>query len=259
MPTQAEELRKTFDDIVYEISQIAERWQNEPALKNFNISKSYIEGRSHVLVFFRIAGKADEYVALFRNRQQAYERDTKVLFFGGGFVSEESRAESMRHVRVAKSVVYSLDALGVSEDEIVFVTNIHPVKTPKSVFSSEVWLQKVDPSLISDAHALYLSRSVGYVLAGVLANWEIRVPCGPTSVISNQTSGQMVQCGSEIVSGIPDGQTDDGIDVNDILDYIIGEVGLRIVLGPKRGSVVFDKLPNPRFEFVDVAVGPIDF
>ncbi len=45
-------LLESIDDPLHKSREFAERWKNRPALEDFNISKSYIEGRLHVLVFF---------------------------------------------------------------------------------------------------------------------------------------------------------------------------------------------------------------
>lgn len=251
---------KSVYDPLHKAREFAERWNNKPTLEDFNISKSYIEGRLHVLVFFCIAGELDEYVALFRNRQWAYERDAETSLFGGRRIAEESRANDLSHVRITEAIIYSADALGLSEDEVVFVGDIHPVKAPKRTISSEVWLLKVDPSLVRNANALYLSRSASYVLAGTLVNREVcsRRKRSCAVVVPEEICGKMIESRSEVVDGIADNQGNGGIDFGDILNHVLGKCRLRIVLGPKSAGVCFEKDFSPRIHITDVVVGPVD-
>jgi hypothetical protein len=133
------------------------------------------------------------------------------------------------------------------------------VKPPKTVFSSEIWLLKVDASLVSNAHELYLSERFGFVLAETLANREVCLLRRKLAVIADEIGSQVVQSGPEIVNGITDNQTDDRINLGNILDHVIGVVGLRIVMGPKSARVLFEKDVSPRIVVSDVVVGPVNF
>ena len=259
-PTSAESF-EGIDDPLHKIRQFAEGWKNRPTLEDFNISKSYIEGRMYVLVFFCIAGELDEYIALFRNRQLAYQRHTEDILFGGWLPSEEvDSAHRCNHFRFAESVVYGFDTLSVSENEVVFIGDIHPVKAPKSTISSEVWLLKVNSSLVRNANALYLSRSASYILAGTLVNREVCSSRRSSAaiILSEKSSGKMIKGRSKVVNGIPDNQANDGIDFDDILNHVLGKCRMRIVLGPKFAGVSFEKEFYPRIHITDVVVGPVD-
>jgi hypothetical protein len=149
--------------------------------------------------------------------------------------------------------------LGLGKDEIVFVTNIHPVKSPKTVFPSEVWLLKVNSLLIGNAHVLYLSERFGFVLAETLADREVCLLRRQLAVIADEVGGQMVQGRPQIMDGIADNQTDNRINLGNILDHVIGVVSLRIVMGPKSARVLFEKDVSPRIVVSDVVVGPVNF
>lgn len=155
MPIRTENSRERLDNSLNKIRQLTERWQNKPPLEDFNISKGYIEGRLHVLVFFCITGELDEYVAFFRNGEGTDQRDTKVPLFGRWESPIETGGKHLGNFRIAGSVVYALDTLGVGKDEVVFIGNVHLVKTPQATFPSDIWLLKVNPLLIRDANALY--------------------------------------------------------------------------------------------------------
>ena len=251
---------KGVDRSLHEISQVSERGENKPTLEDFDISKSYVEGRLDVLVFFCIAGELDEYVALFRNGQIADQRDADDLLFAGRRIAVEARSDHLRNFCIAGSVVYGLDALGLGKDEVVFIGNVHPVKTPKRTIASEVWLLKVDPSLIRDANALYLSRSASYILAGTLVNREVctRRRRSAAVVVSKESGGKMIESRSEIMNGISDNQANSWIDFRDILNHVLGKCRLRIVLWPKFAGVCFEKDFSPRIYITDVVVGPVD-
>jgi len=114
-PTSAESF-EGIDDPLHKIRQFAEGWKNRPTLEDFNISKSYIEGRMYVLVFFCIAGELDEYIALFRNRQLAYQRHTEDILFGGWLPSEE--VDSAHVEDDIEAGIGEGQALGIAQIEI---------------------------------------------------------------------------------------------------------------------------------------------
>jgi len=221
-PTIAESF-EGIDDPLHKVRQFSERRNYRLAFEDFNISKSYIEGRLHILVFFCIAGKTKEYLALFRNKQGTDPWDQNGLFLGGWDASEKVRhPEHFSRLSLTNSVVYPADTLGLREDKVVFVGNIHSMKPPEAVIPSEVWLQAVDSLFVGNTHALYLAGRANYILAGTLANREIRALRRHSAIISDEGGGEMIQCRSEIVDSIPDNQANDGIDFGDILDHVIG-------------------------------------
>jgi hypothetical protein len=254
-----EKSNEVFDGALNQATQFPQGWEYKSSFKDFNISKSYIEGRLDVLVFFCIAGELQEYVALFRNRQRAYERDTDCLFFGGRIISVESGTQQTSNFRVTDAIVYGPNTLGLGKDEVVLIGDIHPMKTPESVISSEIWLMPVDESLIGDAHALYLSRSISYVLGSTLANRKISVGCNCSPVVSDERRSQVIECRPEIVNDITNHQTKSRINLGDILNYVLGVARMRIVLSSEFARVYFEKGSSPYLKVTDVVVGPIDF
>ena len=60
---------KRINGPLHEVCQLPEGRKNTFAFEDFNISKSYIEGRLYILVFFCVAKKSDEYFALFSTSQ----------------------------------------------------------------------------------------------------------------------------------------------------------------------------------------------
>jgi len=259
MSVYLETSNEPIDGSLNQSAQFSEGSEHKRSFENLNISKSYIEGRMDVLVFFRVAGKLYEYVAFFRNRQRAYQRDTDRLFLGGRTISKESGSEELCNFRIADAIVYSLDTLSLGEDEIVLIGDVHSVKPPKSIIPSEIWLMKVDEILVGEAHTLYLSRSTSYVLGGTLANRKVCIGCDGASVIPNECSRQVIQSRSEIVDGVTNNQTNDGIDLGYIFNHILGVCRMRIVLGPKFARAYLEKGFSPHIEIIDVVVGPVDF
>ena len=244
---------------MHEIRQVSERGKNLFAFEDFNISKSYVEGRLHILVFFRVAGKSEEYLALFRNKQGADPWDRDGFFLGGWDDSEKLRDPQRREsISVTDGIVYSADTLGLRDQKFVFIGNVHFVKPPESIISTEVRLQTVDSLFIGNAHALYITGSAHSILASTLANREVRVICDKSTIVSNKGCGEMIEGRSEIVDGIADNQADIGIDFGDILNHVLGVCRLRIALRPERAWVCCEKDFYPGLHITDVAVGPVD-
>ena len=244
---------------MHETGEVTERGEYKFAFEDLNISKRYIEGRLHILVFFRIAGKAKEYLALFRNKQGTDPWDQDGLFLGGWCSPEVVRhPEHFSSINLTDSVVYPAYTLGLSEDKVVFIGNVHSVKPPETVIPSEVWLQTVDSLFVGDIYALYLAGRANYILARTLANREIRALGRNRTIISDKCYGEMIQSRSEIMDGIPDNQANNVIDFGDLLNHVIGMCRLRIMLGPKFADICFEKDVPPYLHVTDVAVGPVD-
>lgn len=259
MPYEISESFERIDDSLHKNRHISERRKNLFTFENFNISKSYIEGRLHILVFFRIARETKEYLALFRNQQGTDPWDNNGFFLGGWSGSENvvqpQRCESLR---ITDGIVYSADTLGLCEDKVVFIGNVHSVKPPESIIPTEVRLQSVDSLLIGNANSLYLSWSGRCVLAGTIGNRKICTSARSGPCIFDKGNGEMVKSASEIVDGISDNQANDRINFSDILNHVIGVCRLRIVLRPERAWVCFEKGVDPRLHITDVVVGPVD-
>jgi hypothetical protein len=252
-------LLESIDGSLHEIRQVPERRKNLFAFEDFNISKSYVEGRLHILVFFHIAGKSEEYLALFRNKQGADPWDKNGFFLGGWVGSENIRdSERRESIRVTDGIVYSADTLGLRDQKFVFIGNVHFVKPPESIIPAEVRLQSVDSIFVGNANSLYLSWSGRCVLAGTIGNREIRTLARGSACIFDKGDGEMVKSGPEIMDGIPDNQANDRIDFGDILDHVIGVCRLRIVLRPERAWVCFEKDVELRLHIADVVIGPVD-
>ena len=251
---------ENFDDSLNQVRKFAECGNNKLVFENFSISKSYIEGRLHILVFFCIAGEVEEYFAFFRNKQRPTPGDHDGFFLGGWVGSEEVwESQRSKSIRITDSIVYPADALGLREDKVVFIGNVHSVKPPETIISSEVRLQAVNSLFIGDANALYLSGSGRCVLAQTVGNREIRALRKGASSVFDEGHHEMVKSRPEIVNGVSDDQTDARIDFSDILDHVLGKCRLRIVLRPERAWICFEKDVYPRIYITDVMVGPIDF
>lgn len=259
MATHVNNSCESIDDALDQVRQFADRWQNKPSLEDFNIAKSYIEGRLHILVFFRIAEHTDNYVAFLRNRQWTDQGNRDGFLFGGRGSTEKTGSHHPCDIRITDSVVYATDTLSMSKDQRMLVGDIHLVKSPEVIIPSEIRLQEADALLVGDAHALYFSRRLSYILCGTLANREVRTGENRRSIISNQTCSQMVQGCPEVVNSISDNQTDSRIDFGHILNNVIGVGGLRVVLGANFARASCEKNLSPRIEISDVVVGPIKF
>jgi hypothetical protein len=68
----------------------------------------------------------------------------------------------------------------------------------------------------------------------------------------------MIKSRSEIVDGIANNQTENGVDGSDILDRIVGEHGFRVILTPKFARVCIEKDISPHIRITDVVIGPVD-
>jgi hypothetical protein len=254
-----EKSNEVIDGALNQATQFLQGREHKSSFEDFNISKNYIEGRLDVLIFFRVAGELQEYVALFRNRQRAYERDTDRLFFGGRIISIESGAKQTSNVRVTDAIVYGPNTLGLGKDEVVFIGDIHPMKTPESIIASEIWLMPVDEGLIGNAHALYLSRRSSFVLAQTLTNRKVCGFSDCATIVSDKGHGEMIERRPEIVNHVTNHQTKDGINIGDVFDYVLGVARMRIVLSSEFARVYFEKGSSSYLKVTDVVVGPIDF
>jgi hypothetical protein len=161
-------------------------------------------------------------------------------------------------ISVTDGIVYSADTLGLRDQKFVFIGNVHFVKPPESIIPTEVRLQCVDGIFVGNANALYLSGSGRCVLAGTVGNREIRPLARGSACVFDKGDGEMVKSGPEIVNGIPDNQANYGINLGNILDYVIGVCRLRIVLRPERAWICCEKDFYPRIHITDVVIGPVD-
>jgi hypothetical protein len=258
MPSTPSTSDERLDDPQDEIGQFVDRSDHEPALKYFNVAERYIEGRLLVLVFLRVTGESHKYVALFRYADGINEWNRYGLVLG----NSEGRGEIVPEQFVGccriEPVTYAAGTVYLCKDQDMLVRNIHPVKTPKGIVPTEVRLETVDKLLVSDARTIYFSRSVGRIALSTLQYWERGIGAYGPSIVRNESRNEMVQSGAEIVDNIANDQADDGINLNEILDDVVGESGLRIVFGADFAGICPQKGFSSRFEICDVAFGPLD-
>jgi hypothetical protein len=250
--------RERLDDSLNEFCHLENRSLNKSSIENFNVAKSYIEGRLHVLIFFRIAGESQEYVAILRNRQRINERNHNVFFFGGRGTAKEFGTNGFGHVRLADSILYAFDTVRMCKDQGVLIRDVHSVQPPESIIPTEIRFEHSNLLLVNDTHANYFSRRTGLVNGFALSNREICLRGNLSSTVDNETCGQVVQGCSEIVNNIANNETNDRINLRNTLDYVIGVGRLKVVLGANFTWLCCEKNISPRIEFSDVVFGPID-
>ena len=241
-----------------EIRQLEDRSEYELPLKYFNVAERYVEGRLFVVVFFCIAGKAEKCIALFQNANRIDKGDCDRFIFGNAESGDETFAKQFVGCGRIEPISYAAGTVYLCKDQDMFVRNIHPVETPQRIISTEVRLVAIDKTPIGGTHPLCFSRRIGRVSWGALGYREVCVGCDCSPIVNDESRSQVIQGGAEIVNDVADNETDERIDINHILDDIVGVSGLRIVLGADFARIRCQKGFTSRLKISDVAFGPLD-
>ena len=232
-------------------AHLAERFPNYPSLENWNVAKRYIEGKLYILVFFKIAGFAKDYLATFRYGKVPHERDFQ-------FASVWRQPEGFYRGFV-KTVVNSAEGLNVSQQQVVLIGDVEPMKPEDRIAVSEVRLYEPQSLLVNRSHAFYFRPSIFVQESGLgCADREAGTQAGSLVVRSYESCGDVIQGATQIVDRITNDEADGRPDCIDILDYIISVAGLHVVAGANFARVSIKEAGPLPLEFINVGVGALD-
>lgn len=231
-------------DPFYLFRHLSERFPNEPPPEHLDIlPKAYVEGKVYILVEFNVAGVGGDYLATFRHRQRAQEGHDQFLWDREG-----------GHYRgLVKSVLNRSSALDTRNQELVLIGDVELMEGPQQVSSTEVRLYEPDTLLVRRTHALYSPHPPILKSRLTVADRENVGFC--LAVSADESCGDMVQYGPEIVDSISEDQDKCGGHFINMLDYIIGVAGVWVELRPNRARVGAQKGSPFPLKFLNVRVG----
>jgi len=226
---------EALDCLKGEFSELIERFKNRVTLERCSWSEAYAQGRISLVVYFN----------------WPTER----------LGARKSIAGRKPDVGALSALIFHFHAksMGLGDrrkDQAVLVDTIKLGKFPEVELTSVVRLYLVNNERCEIGEGqLYRSVMLGlrYYVVPRFANWQGHL------VIAGNRDHDVVECGSQIMNGVPDDQRDAGWELcnADDLDTLLS--GLEIVLDHRscevrlqKGSVLAEKL-------TDVVLGPLGF
>ena len=162
------------NNIVNQINHLLERFEQRLTLSNPRLSKRYDEITLQLLLHFRTRD-GEEFVACLQREDGSLERHEQVGPVGIRKGHIPSVATGKRLLdgspftwRDAAEVIRVSDC----DQQAVLVDVVKFVEQPQRVVPPFVWFDRVDCVYSILPHALYFSRTFGFVFRGTVRNWE---------------------------------------------------------------------------------------
>lgn len=259
------------------INHLNQQWENRFTLDNPRLVENYLEGKTHFLVVFEnLAEPKNQFVALVKRAlpiggvgdDVEVKKLTKIDIVGNGkaLISQhacgESAPDKSRHGHTSNSRTDCYQ-------ETVLVDIVKLVNFPEQIVPSLVRFGIVDCIYRRLRHALYFSFTRGFVFRGA-----VRVDYGETDLLLfslakdnallsasdfHQMPSEMVKGAPHLLDGFPCEQRDrgnHGLDTSEIMMRVPGK--LRMWLDANFIRLTVEKGSDPRFQILDVLVGPCD-
>jgi hypothetical protein len=258
------------------INHLNEQWENRFTLNNARLVENYLEGKAHFLILIEnIAEPKNQFVAL-------VQRTLPIGRIGDELeVKRLAQIDDGRHINTAIFQVVSESAPEKSRgrevcdsrtdgyQEAMLVDIVKLVKFPEQIVPSLVRFGSVDSIYRRLRHALYFSFTRGFVFRGT-----IRVDYRETDLLlfgsaqDNALFGapDLHEMPSEMVKGASCLLEDFSRDDRDSPDHRLStsEVMIRCIrkfrmwLDTNLIRLAIEEGFDPRFQFLDVMVGPCD-
>jgi len=232
-----------LDDTAHKLRELMQRWDNRLVLKGLSLAEAYINRRIAILLVVEIGGSAAD----------------------GRYATRTDNPCATRQGRQIILVLHAMDDSGSNRQDnreaSVLVRSIQAVETPKTVVRSFVGLYYICQKKSEvGRESLYFSVSrLFYKRFPVVIHREVdgfRV----LATAGHNLTGNVVECGSEIVSCIPD----NGGDISMRIDVFRGGDRERMsasLLVEVHSETVWVKVVEsrePLFNIIDVLIGPFD-
>jgi hypothetical protein len=239
------------------ISRLMEEHNNWLSFDDLRLSERYLKGDVHVVLHLRL-GDSGEYVACLRIKggggrflQEASVRDL-------GWDGKDSQKVARDYPYLAWGHAVN-NVLGINrEQQAVLVDNVKLIELPENFScTSSVCFDRRQRFYSFMPQSLFYSPNSGYKFLGAVCNWKVNLaaPVG-FGADRDQSVGQMVESGPEVMNSIPKHEGDVGWDRRNIGEFIDAIASVRVVLGRKGIRASVDKGVPRLLEIEDVFFGP---
>jgi hypothetical protein len=259
---EAAKLRKTrpkrLKNAVNAVSELHKRFERRFTLDNPRFVDNYLQSKFHILIFFRVGGVLEQYVASFQ-REQIIGRADEELHAGRQFCRRRLFAKFGPH---DGQHIYTVELRTDRYDEAVLVDIVKAVKGPEIIsLPALVWFERADRIDSILPHSLYFSSKTGFKIFGGRGDREtgcVPKPLLPASAYEEKLLGQVVEGAPKIVGGVTNdcGNVCGLGDTRNLIDHLST---LRIALSDDFIGLGIEEGAESNIEVIDMFVGPLNF
>ena len=238
------------DDLLGELSEIEQRWNDRLTINNLSLAERYLKGELRLVACLQVGNGTDKQLrAILQgifpigglNRDAGHD-----LLYVGPFWRQ---LKPNRDVLVGRPYRH---------DSLVFIQSVKLMDEPERFAPSFIWLEFVDDASDLSSNALYLSRRVGFKRLAVIADGEAGALCDLPMVDHDKLAHQIVQGRAKVMRDIPDDGAQGGGYAFDDADTVDVASSLRIVIADDHIWIALVESADLRFKLTDVAFGPFD-
>lgn len=239
-----EKFPKGNNQVVHQITKMLKRFEHRLASNNIRLSERYINGEVHIITHFSLAGS--DYVAVFERLPEGRKGEAADTFV--------TRPKETRNVDNRFRKVNRRD-----EQSVVLVGNVQFVENPEHILPTLIRVGSVNRIYSTLRHALYSSRSLGFVFRGLLPDRESGLLGMGRTVGVNELVSEVVKGTSEVVNSVSGDEANfDGRGLN--IEYAVNVISrLRVSLSLDSIWFAIEESFQGDFQITDVLFGPFNF
>ncbi len=227
---------KLKDDSFDVIRNQVKAWKKGLTFENLRFPERYVSGDAHLFIRFVLPLDFTDYVSCFQ------------------FAAE---GEIIPSPLLIKCCTPRMALSCNREHETMLVNSIKLMESPKKVIVSSVWTDTVDEVFGLWGHSMCFSGRYGFISCATLKNREVDHGISDANATGKLTS-QMIQCGSQIVSGVTEQQPNIGRNRRNIAQDELRAIRFNVELGRTKVNVLLDKSSPYLAQLRDVVFGPFD-
>ena len=254
-----QESTQVGEGLVHFTTQVPQQKVCWHPFNNARLVNRYLEGKAHVLVFFR-CGESTKFVAYLSCPDIWVLRSEQHLTKEDGGTSDDDRLSSVEESFLAWKHGSGHRDGADGEQHPVLVADVELMQLPCPM--PETTLVRLD-IVESIEHVLpkawYFSARHLTVRFGGIENWEARLRVGLFGTSFHEGNSKMIQRASEIMKSIPQHERKAGWDDRNRLDVIDVLSRLHIILTPDGVGIGEPEGIDSGLEITDVLLGPIVF